>query len=116
MNSSNNKKNTVAAGTNKLVILFLMLGILVGAGIVFTITQLIGNTDEGVASTADEPLYWVAPMDPNYQRDKPGKSPMGMDLIPVYEGGKKANDAGPGTINISPDVGVCLLARSLTPL
>jgi len=30
-------------------------------------------------------LYWVAPMDPNYRRDKPGKSPMGMDLIPVYE-------------------------------
>lgn len=30
-------------------------------------------------------LYWVAPMDPSYRRDKPGKSPMGMDLIPIYE-------------------------------
>jgi RND family efflux transporter MFP subunit len=30
--------------------------------------------------------YWVAPMDPTYIRDKPGKSPMGMDLVPVYEG------------------------------
>lgn len=30
-------------------------------------------------------LYWVAPMDPNYRRDEPGKSPMGMDLIPFYE-------------------------------
>ena len=30
-------------------------------------------------------LYWVAPMDPNFRSDKPGKSPMGMDLIPVYE-------------------------------
>jgi len=29
--------------------------------------------------------YWVAPMDPNFQRDKPGKSPMGMDLLPIYE-------------------------------
>ncbi len=29
--------------------------------------------------------YWRAPMDPNYISDKPGKSPMGMDLIPVYE-------------------------------
>ncbi len=35
-------------------------------------------------SSTNEPLYWVAPMDPNYQRDKPGKSPMGMDLVPVY--------------------------------
>jgi Cu(I)/Ag(I) efflux system membrane fusion protein len=31
-----------------------------------------------------EILYWVAPMDANYRRDKPGKSPMGMDLVPVY--------------------------------
>lgn len=29
--------------------------------------------------------YWVAPMDPNFISDKPGKSPMGMDLVPVYE-------------------------------
>ena len=29
--------------------------------------------------------YWVAPMDPSYIRDEPGKSPMGMDLVPVYE-------------------------------
>lgn len=34
--------------------------------------------------------YWVAPMDPAYVSDKPGKSPMGMDLVPVYE------DAAPG--------------------
>ncbi len=44
-------------------------------------------------------LYWVAPMDPNYQRDKPGKSPMGMALVPVY-----ANDSDPGSIKISPAV------------
>ena len=31
-----------------------------------------------------EILYWVAPMDANYRRDKAGKSPMGMDLVPVY--------------------------------
>jgi Cu(I)/Ag(I) efflux system membrane fusion protein len=29
--------------------------------------------------------YWRAPMDPNYISEKPGKSPMGMDLVPVYE-------------------------------
>ena len=38
---------------------------------------LAAENEEGV-------LYWVAPMDPNYRRDKPGKSPMGMDLVPVY--------------------------------
>ncbi len=29
-------------------------------------------------------LYWRAPMDPSYISDHPGKSPMGMDLVPVY--------------------------------
>ncbi len=51
-----------------------------------------------------KPLYWVAPMDPNYRRDKPGKSPMGMDLVPFYEDGDSGSEAGPGTIKISPDV------------
>ena len=29
-------------------------------------------------------LYWTDPMIPGYKSDKPGKSPMGMDLVPVY--------------------------------
>jgi multidrug efflux pump subunit AcrA (membrane-fusion protein) len=33
-----------------------------------------------------EPLHWKAPMDPTYVRDAPGKSPMGMDLVPVCPG------------------------------
>jgi Cu(I)/Ag(I) efflux system membrane fusion protein len=39
-------------------------------------------------------------MDPNFKRDKPGKSPMGMDLVPVF-----ANDVSsdsPGTVKIDP--------------
>ena len=54
-------------------------------------------------STEPQPLYWVAPMDPNYRRDEPGKSPMGMDLVPVYEESTGGNE-GPGTISISPNV------------
>jgi Cu(I)/Ag(I) efflux system membrane fusion protein len=54
----------------------LALGIVVGAW--FTTSQ--SNT----TTSAAEPLYWVAPMDANYRRDQPGKSPMGMDLVPVY--------------------------------
>ncbi len=42
--------------------------------------------DEKAATKERRILYWVAPMDPTYRSDKPGKSPMGMDLIPVYEG------------------------------
>ena len=55
-------------------------------------------------STVSEPLYWVAPMDPNYQRDKPGKSPMGMDLIPVYGEDSAEGKQPAGTVTISPAV------------
>ncbi len=45
--------------------------------------------DSGAGSSVPEGerriLYWVAPMDPTYVRDEPGQSPMGMDLVPVYE-------------------------------
>lgn len=56
-----------------------------------------------IANTLEEEkevLYWVAPMDSNYRRDKPGKSPMGMELIPFYAG---ADEDG-STVSISPTV------------
>ncbi|MCW8853531.1 MAG: efflux RND transporter periplasmic adaptor subunit [Gammaproteobacteria bacterium] len=49
-------------------------------------------------------LYWVAPMDANYRRDEPGKSPMGMDLVPVYdEADDQTAEDGP-VVRISPAV------------
>jgi Cu(I)/Ag(I) efflux system membrane fusion protein len=48
-----------------------------------------------------EILYWVAPMDPNYRRDEPGKSPMGMDLVPVYA---DEVDNQPGVVKIDPTI------------
>lgn len=37
-----------------------------------------------------KPLYWYDPMIPNQHFDKPGKSPMGMEMVPKYasEGGE----------------------------
>lgn len=53
-------------------------------------------------STEDKPLYWVAPMDPSFQRDEPGLSPMGMDLVPFY--GADNNDTEEGVVLINPAV------------
>ncbi len=39
-------------------------------------------------------LYWQAPMDPSYRSDRPGKSPMGMDLIPIYADEATADTIG----------------------
>ena len=51
------------------------------------------------AGEENDILYWVAPMDPNYRRNQPGKSPMGMDLVPVYADGSDGN-----TVTIAPEV------------
>ncbi len=54
----------------------------------------------GAADTGPEILYWVAPMDPNFRKDGPGKSPMGMDLIPVLAG--QETSGAPGEVMLSP--------------
>ncbi|MGR5177072.1 efflux RND transporter periplasmic adaptor subunit [Vibrio parahaemolyticus] len=87
-----------------------LLALAVGAGIGFVGTQYLGGHDMSSMSGntegkgANEPLYWVAPMDPNYKRDQPGKSPMGMDLIPVYADDLTGANEKPGTVKINPAV------------
>ncbi|MCP5350256.1 MAG: efflux RND transporter periplasmic adaptor subunit [Oceanospirillaceae bacterium] len=61
-----------------------LLGSVLGAVILYSVMHG-GSGAPADNSAAKKPLYWVAPMDPNYRRDQPGKSPMGMDLVPVYE-------------------------------
>jgi len=69
------KNSVVAISTASLVIISLAFA----AG--FYVNGYLINQELDAAA---DPLYWVAPMDANYRRDKPGKSPMGMDLVPVY--------------------------------
>ncbi len=47
-----------------------------------------------------EPTYWKAPMDPTYVRDAPGKSPMGMNLVPVCE--EESDELPAGAVRINP--------------
>ena len=54
-------------------------------------------------NTEAKPLYWVAPMDPNFRRDEPGLSAMGMDLIPFY-GSDNDDDAEEGVVLLKPEV------------
>ncbi len=57
------------------------------------LTPLKKDDDGGGASTERKVLYWRAPMDPNYVSEKPGKSPMGMDLVPVYADKEESGSA-----------------------
>ncbi|HFQ5295742.1 TPA: efflux RND transporter periplasmic adaptor subunit [Vibrio vulnificus] len=85
------------------------VALLIGSALGFTANQYFNGHDMSAMAATDnkasnEPLYWVAPMDPNYKRDKPGKSPMGMDLIPVYADDLAGANDKPGTVKIDPSV------------
>lgn len=84
-----NKKIAVAV----IAISTLVIGIFVGRA--WSPQPPAGSAE----NTAREVLYWVAPMDPNFRRDEPGKSPMGMDLVPVYAG---EAPEGRGVVSIDP--------------
>src|SRR3546814_8874601 len=46
-------------------------------------------------------LYWWDPMIPGFKSDKPGKSPMGMDMVAVYEGEEPDGGKEPGMVQVS---------------
>ncbi|MEX2516458.1 MAG: efflux RND transporter periplasmic adaptor subunit [Gammaproteobacteria bacterium] len=62
------------------------------------------KSSESAAEGEREILYWVGPMDPNYRSDKPGKSPMGMDLVPVYADADGAVSTDQPSLRINPAV------------
>ena len=61
-----------------------------------------GSTPQGPCPGGAMPAYWRAPMDPTYVRDEPGKSPMGMDLVPVCpeDTADPASASTPGVVGI----------------
>ena len=69
-------------------------------------TTLNQSSDDSPADTKSQKnkerkiLYWQAPMDPTEIYDRPGKSKMGMDLIPVYA--DQAGNGQGGTVIIDP--------------
>ncbi|PKG99563.1 efflux RND transporter periplasmic adaptor subunit [Paraglaciecola sp. MB-3u-78] len=105
--------NTLRENTKPIII-----GMILGGILTFGATYFIAPSESisitNATTEEKKPIYWVAPMDANYKKDKPGKSPMGMDLVAVYDDDGKGPDAGPGTIRISPDVVNNLGVRTTT--
>ena len=92
----------------KIMLLVFLLIIGIFTGLYIGKLDLVSNqiTSEhnmlGIQSKAEKvPLYWVAPMDPTFRSDEPGKSPMGMELVPVYD---DDSDEMGSTVTISPEV------------
>jgi Cu(I)/Ag(I) efflux system membrane fusion protein len=75
------------------ILIAIVAGVLIGR----SMTPMAGHAPGAASGVNREVLYWVAPMDPNYRRDEAGKSPMGMDLVPVYA---DEVDGQPGVVAI----------------
>jgi len=87
------------------LIIGLFFGVVLGyTGSQYSESRYNMSSNAKLASEKKEPLYWVAPMDPNYKRDTPGKSPMGMDLIPIFDEKMTNNNEKKGTVKINPAV------------
>lgn len=88
-------KNTKAVVAS--IVAALVVGVVIGR-------WWTGDPDmtDSTPTSEREILYWKAPMDPNYRRDEPGKSPMGMDLVPVYADEMAGTD--PALVSIDPSI------------
>jgi Cu(I)/Ag(I) efflux system membrane fusion protein len=84
-------------------IIIAILSLLLGGWL--SLNFLADNSMESMSAVSEDdgPEYWVAPMDANFRRDKPGLSPMGMALVPVYKN-DGADAGGVGTVKINPSI------------
>ncbi len=102
---------------NRLILTFILIivGLFVGVFVEneFDVSKLVfksdmnlnGNVNNSDSISKKKTIkYWVAPMNPTFRRDEPGKSPMGMDLIPVYEGDKDDMNEDMSIVKIRPEV------------
>ena len=84
--------------------LAVLLAIAAGGGGGVLLERKVLSAEDAIqqqASTAPRILYWWDPMIPDFKSDKPGKSPMGMDMVPVYEGQESGRVEEKGVVTIS---------------
>jgi len=112
-NNNQSKSSNIQSNTRRLIAIGIFIGVIATIAAIKLLPlpylpthTLIASDSTNTPANINEnkPLYWVAPMDANFRRDKPGQSPMGMDLIPYYGSQNNIIDEGPGTIKISPNV------------
>lgn len=76
------------------VLILLVFAILIGI--------FVGRCSNHSSPTEKKPMYWVDTMEPTIHYPNPGKSRMGMELVPVYPDEGQTTDQS--TVRISPTV------------
>ena len=97
-----NKRITGRTQLLTILVTTLVTALVTGVAVFYLLTDLGPGYEPSSPSTkqAVKPavkerkiIYWKAPMDPTEIYEAPGKSKMGMDLVPVYEDEVKEDDA-----------------------
>ena len=78
-------------------VIALVVAVIIGVVIGRSMGDSSGLSSSSGANSERKVMYWKAPMDPNFRSDEPGKSPMGMELVPVYA---DEVDDEPGVVSI----------------
>jgi len=92
--------------TSKAILVAVALAAGIGGGLALERYLLTNSPADAGAPAQGERriLYWWDPMMPEYRSDKPGKSPMGMDMVPVHEGKETRAGGDAGAVTVSPAI------------
>jgi membrane fusion protein, copper/silver efflux system len=73
----------------KKLLVIALLSLIAAPLVGYSAENTSANNQQAV-KTDEKPLYWVDPMEPDVHYKAPGKSRMGMELVPIYS--KKKNN------------------------
>ncbi len=85
-------------------------------GMTLTPVKTPGTADSGASGERKIRYWWDPMMNPPYISDQPGQSPMGMDLVPVYEDEVAAGEALVIDPAVVQNMGLRLTAVTTAPL
>jgi len=72
----------------KNILLTILISLIVMPVVGYSADNQAANMNQSTTQKK-KPLYWIDTMEPNIHYSAPGKSRMGMDLVPVYTEEKK---------------------------
>lgn len=85
------------------ITLALIIGVLLGRVLFGPSEDKKTSETTSTTQTDKKPVYWIDPMEPNVPYPGPGKSRMGMELVPVYKENPTEGDSNQ-VVRISPNV------------
>lgn len=88
---------------SRLAVILVIIALMIALAVCLMMHWQKGRSVAGNNSAKTKPLYWIDTMQPTVHYPGPGKSSMGMDLVPVYSNEQSQNGGAP-TLQINPAI------------